>query len=139
MRDFRHPWLWLGIWCAALAATLVVCLVPLPAMDAPVLRFDKLHHALGHALLAAWAAMLFMDRRTLLLAIAGLLLFGVAIEGLQALLPWRSAELLDIAANALGVALGAAIAATPVARTLLHVERLVARSREASGAGKDKP
>jgi VanZ family protein len=138
MRDFDHPLIWLGIWCLALAATLVVCLIPLPTMEAPVLRFDKLHHALGHALLAAWAAMLFIDRRTLLRAIAGLLLFGVAIEGLQALLPWRSAELLDIAANALGVALGAAIAATPLARTLLHVERL-ARSREASGASKDKP
>jgi VanZ family protein len=139
MRDFRHPWLWLGIWCTALVATLLVCLIPLPQMDAPVLRFDKLHHALGHALLAAWAAMLFDDRRMLLRAVTGLLLFGVAIEGLQALLPWRSAELLDIAANALGVALGAATAATPVARTLLHVERLVARSHDPSGASKDKP
>jgi VanZ family protein len=139
MRDFRHPWVWLGIWCAALAATLFVCLVPLPAMDAPVLRFDKLHHALGHALLAAWAAMLFDRRRALLRACVGLLLFGLAIEGLQALLPWRSAELLDIAANALGVALGAAIAATPLARTLLRIERLAARSRDAFAASRDKP
>jgi VanZ family protein len=128
MRDFRHPGLWLGIWCLALAATLLVCLIPLPRIDAPLMRLDKLHHALGHGLLAAWAAMLFADRRALLAASAGLVFFGAAIEGLQALLPWRSAEMLDVMANAVGVALGAAIAATPLSRTLLHIERLAVKS-----------
>jgi VanZ family protein len=123
MRDFRHPHLWLGIWCTALAGTLVLCLIPLPDMDAPVMRWDKLHHALGHGLLAAWAAMLFEDRRALLLALFGLIGFGITIEGMQAMLPWRSAEVLDIVANALGVVLGGTIAATPLSRTLLHIEQ----------------
>ncbi len=118
MRDFRRPRLWLGLWILGLIATVIVCLLPLPQLHSPVNHLDKLEHALGYAALAAGAAMLFATRRALVLVVLGLIVLGIGIEGLQALVPWRSADLLDAVANSLGALLGAATAVTPMARWL---------------------
>jgi VanZ family protein len=122
LRDFRRPRLWLLIWIVALKFGLIVCLVPLPAIAVPS-GFDKIEHALGYFVLAAYAVMLFDRGRPLAFAIAGLLAFGAMIEGLQALVPWRSAELMDWIANAIGVGLGALLVFTPLAATLQWVDR----------------
>lgn len=110
LRAFRRPRLWLGAWAAMLAATVVVCLLPMPPIAPRIDHFDKIEHAVGYALLAAYAAMLFATRRGLLAACAGLVALGIAIEGLQALVPWRGADALDVVANTAGIAFGALLA-----------------------------
>jgi VanZ family protein len=122
LRPLRHPRLWLGLWLAGLLATLLAGVLPL-RFDSGLAHGDKLGHLLVHAALAAAAALLFASRRALAAAGAGLLLFGAAIELLQALLPWRSAEVADLLANGLGTALGLALAATPLAGGLGWLER----------------
>lgn len=123
LRDFRRPRLWLGLWIAALVATVVVCLVPLPRSPLPVDHLDKLEHALGYAALAVGAAMLFATGSARMLVSLGLIVLGIGIEALQALLPWRSADLLDVVANSLGVLIGASSAATPMANWLQRFDR----------------
>lgn len=115
--------MWLGLWIAALVLTVVICLLPMPAISSPSGHLDKVEHALGYAALAGWAAMLFGTRGARWAAGLGLVVLGVAIEGLQALLPWRSADLLDACANALGVLAGSLVTITPAARGLEWLDR----------------
>ena len=126
LRGFHRPQLWLLGWIVTLKLALIVCLVPLPGAAVPVPHVDKLEHVLGFALLTAYAAMLFERRRDHILAALGLCAYGALIEVLQALVPWRSADALDLAADVLGVILGLSIAWTPLARLMLRVDRVLA-------------
>ncbi len=75
---------------------------------APATGWDKLDHLATFAVLALLAVGAFPGRRA---AIGlGLLGYGVAIELIQAWVPGRSAEVGDAVADALGIALGMAVA-----------------------------
>jgi VanZ family protein len=89
---------WFGV-----AATLILSLGP-PALDDGRAHADKLAHLAGYALLMAWWAQLVVARRWRLALVV--VLFGVAIEGLQGLTAYRQADPLDLLANAGGVLLG---------------------------------
>lgn len=123
LRAFRRPSLWLGAWIAMLLATVLVCVAPMPQIAPRVDHFDKIEHVAGYALLMAYAVMLFATRRALGMAAAGLLALGGLIEALQSMTSWRSADAADLLANALGVALGLGVAATPLRALLLAVDR----------------
>ena len=127
LKAFRFPRIWLAALVLGLVASVVICLVPLPRLAASMHHLDKLEHALGYALLAAWAAMLFATRRGLMLAAAGLVAWGVGIEGLQALVPWRSASLADVVANVVGVAVGSMTFATRGANALQWLDARLSR------------
>lgn len=118
LKAFHFPRIWLGAWVLGLVASVVICLVPLPRLAASMDHLDKLEHALGYALLAGWAAMLFATLRGLMFAAVGLIAWGIGIEGLQALVPWRSASLADVVANGVGVAVGSMVFATRGANAL---------------------
>lgn len=122
LRPLRRPRLWLWLWILALAAGLALCVLPLPAVAVPR-GFDKIEHALGYFVLGAYATNLFARGRALAFALLGLLAFGAMIEGIQALVPWRSAELMDWLANAVGVALGGVLAFTPLATLLQRFDQ----------------
>jgi VanZ family protein len=122
LRPFRHPGCWLGLWIFGLAATLAICVVPLPAAAPTLPHLDKVEHALGFALLASYAVLLFANPRARRAAAFGLIGFGIAIEAVQAWLPWRSADPLDMLADALGVLIGSRLAATPAATWLLRLD-----------------
>ena len=131
LRALRRPRLWLSLGVLLLALTMLVSLVPLPRLNLPLPGFsiDKLEHGLGYAVLAAYAAMLFAPGRALALAGVGLVGYGLLIEGLQTLVPWRYGDLYDAAANTLGVALGLLLAATPLARALQWLDTRGAQPR----------
>ncbi len=131
LRPLRFTRCWLAGWIAALLATVAVCLLPMPAIAPSVDHVDKIEHALGFALLGAYAAMLFDGRHALLRAGAGLIAFGAAIELLQIGVPWRSGDPYDLIADAAGVAIGCSItAATPAARLLHRIEQAVPLRRK---------
>lgn len=89
---------WLGV-----AFTLAVSLGP-PTLDEGSGQTDKLVHLAGYAVLMFWWAQLVITRRwKLALAVV---LFGLAIEGLQGLTPDRLPDALDALANTTGVLLG---------------------------------
>lgn len=86
---------------------------------------DKLQHMIAYAALMAWFIQVYSrDRRPRL---AGwLLTLGIAIEFLQWLTPYRSFDVLDMVADALGIGLGWALG-TALARAaiLSRVEAMV--------------
>jgi VanZ family protein len=123
LRDFRRPRLWLGLWCAMIAAVIVLSLTPPPPMAVPH-GFDKLEHLLGYLLLSAGAVLLFARRRTQLWAGVGLAAMGVALEVAQALLTQtRAAEPADALANASGVAIGLVLSFSPWANALRWLDQ----------------
>lgn len=106
-----------GFWALA-ACVAVLSLVPGSSLpdQGPFLLWDKAQHALGFAALAAWGLLAYPQRPWQVLL--GLLAFGAAIELAQACTPWRQADARDWLADAVGVALGAALAWRPRRRLL---------------------
>jgi len=118
----RRPRAWLAGWIALQVATLVVCLLPMPAVDVRLPHIDKLEHLAGYAVLGAYTVMLFESRRARLRGLAVVFALGMAIEALQSLVPWRGNDALDLVANGLGVLLGAAVAKTPLRGALAWLD-----------------
>ncbi len=109
MLPARHPRLWLTIGWAMVVAAFIVCLVP--GHDLPSTGMsDKSEHFICYATLMLWFAGLYPRSRYL--AIAGLLLLmGVVIEFAQgAMHLGRSADVLDVVANGIGIVIGLALA-----------------------------
>ena len=110
-----------GWWLAtaAYAALLFVASV-IPVGPGPSIRhLDKAAH-LGEYLLFAWLlaqavrAARMRDRVVSLWAWIAATSYGGLLEGVQAMLPWRSAELADAVANAVGAALGVWLASKSI-------------------------
>ena len=78
---------------------------------------DKLGHLAAYGLLMFWFAQLYATR---VFYAAGFVLMGVGLEFLQARTGYRSYEVLDMAANTLGVLLGWAAAALAFNKPLLR-------------------
>lgn len=107
----RRFWVLAGTLIALAIA--VVCLAPSSNLPGVGIS-DKLQHALAFALLAFWFGSIVV-RRDLPWAGLALVLFGGLIEIAQALLGWgRTAEWLDLLADAAGVLAGLLLAATPL-------------------------
>ena len=95
--------LWRGLGWLSVVVTLMVSLMP-PALEVGSGHTDKIVHLAGYAVLMFWWAQL-VTRQRWKLALA-IVLFGLAIEGLQGLTPDRLPDLLDALANSGGVLLG---------------------------------
>lgn len=76
--------------------------------EVPVAGWDKLHHALGFAALAAVAWFGFSG--AWMRIGVSLLAFGALIEWLQSLTPTRAAEWGDLLADAIGIVIGLVVA-----------------------------
>lgn len=99
-RTSQNPSRWLFI--ALVAAILVLALIP-PA-GSPTTGWDKSNHLLAFGTLALVGCRAWPGKWLPLLA--GLVAYGMLIEGLQALTPYRSADWADVGADALGALAG---------------------------------
>ena len=124
LKPLRRGRVWLGLWLLGIAALVVVCL--LPGADLPKVNVsDKLEHALAFLLLSAAAVQLFVRGKPLAIIALGLLALGAGIELAQAVLTTsRMMEAADLLADAIGVAVGAASAWTPLKDVLLRIDHL---------------
>ncbi len=100
-------WIWRGICVAAVAAVLLLAWsqVPPPELDA---GWDKANHFIAFAALAFAGRWAF--ERHQWAWIAALLGLAVLIEIGQLYVPGRSADLMDVVADAVGIAMGMAMA-----------------------------
>jgi len=109
MLPLRHRRLWIALSAVLVAAVVFGSLQPTLAMPVPG-GLDKLEHALVYLALAWWFTGLY-PRGGYWKVVAGLLALGLAMELLQGWMQLgRQAELLDMVANAVGVAAGLALA-----------------------------
>ncbi|WNH44093.1 MULTISPECIES: VanZ family protein [Xanthomonas] len=130
VRDFRWPWLWLGLWWLGILVLIYVCMMPHPPQLSDLPDSDKAEHFIAYLLLAAAAVQVYAGPRAWTWAALGLLALGVGIEFAQgAWTTTRSADPLDALADALGVAAGMATAATPWRDLLWRLERGSLRRR----------
>ena len=97
--------LWYGIGWFGLAFLFYLSLSPRPP-EIPIAQGDKLGHALAYAALMFWWAQLLVSSRARLWLAAGLIVLGVAIEYLQGWSGWRAFDVMDMLADAVGVAFG---------------------------------
>lgn len=112
MRALRFPYFWLAGGIVLLLLVLNYSLVPMGSRD--VGMTDKIAHFLVYLVLMVWFCGVFRGRVTPWVAL-GLLAFGILMELLQSRLPHRSAELLDMLANAGGILLGWGLSAMGLA------------------------
>jgi VanZ family protein len=106
--NLTRVWWALGVVLVVLAT--IVCLIPIPEMPPSLDLNDKVSHLIGHGTLALYFAGL-IPRRSWWKIFGLLLLFGIAIEFAQyAMHAGRHADVRDVIANALGAALGLALA-----------------------------
>lgn len=100
--------IWLAIGWAMVAAVVWLSLTPAPP-QLELEQGDKLGHVLGYGSLMFWFSQLYRNWSRVLYG-AGFIAMGIGLELLQWRLGYRSYELLDMYANALGVLLGWALA-----------------------------
>jgi len=115
---YRRIWLLLG-W-GMVAAVTVLSLIPLE-VDLGEGR-DKVAHFVAYGSLSFWFAIMFGSRgRQLAIAIAfaGM---GVVIEYLQRMTGYRTFDVEDMVANAIGAGLGWGLAQTPLKNLLVWIE-----------------
>lgn len=112
----------MGLWALAVLIVWAGCLMPLPELPS-VPANDKWQHFAAYFLLAASGVQLWRGRPALIRLALGLLLMGAAIEVAQgSFTAARQADPGDLLANALGVAVGMALSATPLGNLLLRLQ-----------------
>ena len=123
LKSFRRPRLWIGLWCAAIIAVIVLSLVNLSGLPPVPEGGDKVEHFLAYALLSASAMQLFAKRRGCVVVALLLVLLGIGLEVAQGMLTaTRMADPRDALANTLGVLAGFATVLTPLSRLLLAID-----------------
>jgi len=121
--SLRYRRIWLLLAWGMVVAVVVLSLIPVE-VDLGEGR-DKLAHFLAYGSLSLGFGMLFGGRgRQLGIAIA-FAAMGVALEFLQGLTDYRTFEIADMIANAIGAALGWGLAQTPLKNALGWAERLI--------------
>jgi VanZ family protein len=106
-----------------IAAVVVLSLIPVE-VDLGEDR-DKLAHFLGYGSLALWFGMIFSSRIAQLGVALAFCAMGVGLEFLQGLTGYRTMDVADMIANALGAALGWGLAQTPLKHALTWIERRI--------------
>lgn len=123
LKPFRRPRLWVGLWCVAIVAVIVLSLVNLSGLPPVPEGGDKVEHFIAYALLSTSAMQLFATRRGCVVAAMMLVALGIVVEFAQgSLTATRMADAQDALANALGVLAGFATRLTPFSRVLLAID-----------------
>ncbi|HET6804374.1 MAG TPA: VanZ family protein [Frateuria sp.] len=131
---WRRGWTVLGV--LLMLAVAAIALLPatrhLTALALALPEGDKLLHILAFAVLMGWWGNLYHRPRRRLAVAAACLFFGLLIELAQWPHNPRDASVWDLAADALGLALGALLLRTPLAGLLVRTERWLGVQRARS-------
>ncbi len=132
LRLHRLWWVLGGLLLLSIAA---LSLLPIRGPDLGLPQGDKWHHAFAYLVLTLYFGQLVATGwRTRFVLVLGLLGYGIAIELAQSFTPARQAELADLAANALGIAIGLVLLSSPLGRALAAIDaRLSGDARSRGG------
>ena len=108
--------LWLAIGWGLVATIIWLSVTPKPP-DIGIEHGDKLGHFMAYGSVMFWFCQLYAGRATRAAYAGGFIAMGIALEFVQLGLGYRSFEVADMAADALGVGLGWLIA-LPLPRLL---------------------
>ena len=119
--SYRRIWLLLGL--GMIAGVVVLSLIPVE-VDLEEGR-DKLAHLLAYGSLTLWFGMIFSSRIAQLGIALAFCAMGVGVEFLQGLTDYRTTDVADMIANAVGAALGWGLVQTPLKSALAWIERRI--------------
>lgn len=124
LRPLPRLKLWLLLGRLLILAIVLGSLLPLPSLGSDVPSGDKWQHGIGYFALAFWYAQLCATRAALARRALAFVALGAAIEWAQSFTTWRSGlDLHDVAANCVGVAIGAGLGLTPLGALLARFDR----------------
>ena len=124
--DLKYRFLWL-----ALGYAIVMLIVYLSLTSNPVsigmsfLYQDKFFHAFAYFVLMSWFMQIYHDRFQRNMIALVFIFMGITLEYLQSYDRARMFEIADMVANAIGVALGFALALTRAKNCLLRFEQKI--------------
>lgn len=124
----RYRGLWLAFGWGLVAVIIWLSLTPSPP-KLDVSFGDKLGHLAAYGTLMFWFCQIYAGRAKRIAYAIGFIAMGIALEFIQGATGYRSFELLDMAANAMGVALGWSLAALSGTDLFRRIERLAAKQR----------
>lgn len=116
----RRPYLWQALAWLQVGIVVWLELTPSPPTPPDFLAWDKAQHCLAYAGLAWWFGQCFKRGWHWPLF---LITLGVALEFLQGWGGVRTFDVDDMLANALGVAIGTALAVSPLGRLIAWLDR----------------
>lgn len=116
---YRRTWIALGMMIVAAIWTL--SLIPNPPQIG-VEGEDKAGHFVAYGILMLWWSQILIRSRDRLIIAAAFVAMGIVIEFLQGWTGWRTFEVADMVADAIGVGLGWSIACTPAGSILARFE-----------------
>jgi len=130
MLPLRHARRWQLAGIAVLLLVFFATLTPsiwfMPDLrDARLLHADKWFHGMTFAFLTVWFSGQY-DRHAYWRLAAGMLAFGALIELCQRMLTYRSAESMDVIADAIGILAGLAVAWAGAGGWSMRVEQWIA-------------
>jgi VanZ family protein len=120
--------LWLAVGWLSVALIVFLSLTPDPLPPAEVGGFD-IAHAGAYAWLGFWFAQLYPRRRSMLVVALALIALGIALEFGQRWTGYRTFSYADMRDDAVGVVIGLALVATPLARLLPALDARLSRGR----------
>ena len=124
MIPLRHPVLWTLLGWALLVLVATGSVIPGGVVVSQFSAADKLVHALSYFVLMAWFSGMYARQRQVAIALT-LVLFGIVLEFVQAQLPYRQFDPLDLVANATGILLGFCLSLLVLAGWCQRVERVL--------------
>jgi len=120
MYRFRRIWLLVG--CGMVAAVVVLSLIPVEVDLGE--DSDKVAHFFAYGSLSLWFGMIFSGAGRQLGIAMTFAALGATLEFLQGMTGYRSFEIADMVANAIGAVLGWGLAQTPLKSGLAWIERI---------------
>jgi len=125
--QFQYFLLWRLAGWGLIVSVLYLSLVPAPPEVLDFTFSDKFEHLFAYSVLMGWFAQLYVLRmRQTFIAIA-LCLMGISVEFIQGWSGYRLFDVVDMAANSLGVLLGWWLSNRWLAGSLLRLDHAVLR------------
>ena len=112
---------WMGV-----AAIIALSLMPLQ-LDMAVDNGDKFGHLASYGLVTLWLAQFYSELRQRIWLVVGMVALGIALEYGQRATGYRSFEVADMVADALGVAIGWLLAPPRLPNLLSWAEKRITR------------
>jgi VanZ family protein len=118
MASFHYPRLWHTLGWLLVALVVFLSVTPKAPLVLDVPGSDKVHHSLAYLVMMLWFSQLYREPRQQFWIGVGLVALGAGLELVQALLVYRSADVLDGVANGCGVFAGRFVVETRLGNSL---------------------
>jgi len=130
MDHLAYKKVWLGMGVLVVVAVVTLSIFTVPRFLVIMMKQDKLMHTLAYFCLMAWFAQIFRHWFTRLILAIGLMCFGLGMECVQAVLPTRQFDVIDMLANCSGVVMAWALAYTWVGNMFVRAEEFYIQYRD---------